>query len=48
MLPATLAHEVKKQVLHYLGATFNMRAPAAEQALQTFFNDPENGLFKGP
>ena len=48
MLPATLAHEVKKQVLHYLGATFNMRDPAAEQALQVFFNDPENGLFKGP
>lgn len=48
MLPATLAHEVKKQVQHYLGATFHMRLPATEQALQRFFNDPDNGLFKGP
>ncbi|WP_299018076.1 DEAD/DEAH box helicase [uncultured Photobacterium sp.] len=48
MLPATLALEVKKQVLHYLGATFQMRLPETEKALQDFFNDPENGLFKGP
>ena len=48
MLPATLAHEVKKQVQHYLGATFPMRLPENEKALTVFFNDPENGLFKGP
>jgi DEAD/DEAH box helicase domain-containing protein len=48
MLPATLAHEVRKQVLHYLQATFNMRDPAVEAALAQFFNDPEHGLFKGP
>ena len=48
MLPATLAHEVRKQVLHYLEATFNMRDRQVEEALLRFFNDPENGLFKGP
>ena len=48
MLPATLAHEVRKQVLYYLQATFNMRDPAVEAALERFFNGPEHGLFKGP
>ncbi|MBK1704775.1 DEAD/DEAH box helicase [Halochromatium glycolicum] len=48
MLPATLAQDVRKQVLHYLQATFRLRDQATEQALETFFNDPENGLFKGP
>jgi DEAD/DEAH box helicase domain-containing protein len=48
MLPATLAHAVRKQVLHYLDATFNTRDRQVEEALLRFFNDPENGLFKGP
>ena len=48
MLPATLAQEVKHQLLHYLEATFPMRNIAAEEALGRFFNDPVNGLFKGP
>lgn len=48
MLPATLALEVKKQVLHYLGATFQIRDQETERALDRFFNDPEDGLFKGP
>lgn len=48
MLPATLAQDVKKQVRHYLEATFPMRKPEMEQALAQFFNDPENGIFKGP
>ncbi len=46
MLPATLAHEVRKQVLHYLEATFNMRG--TEAALRRFFSDSDNGLFMGP
>lgn len=48
MLPATLAHEVKKQVLHYLEATFPMRDPQVEAELGRFFQNSENGLFKGP
>lgn len=48
MLPATLALEVKKQVLHYLGATFQIRHPETERALEAFFTHPEQGLFKGP
>jgi len=48
MLPATLSQEVKKQVRHYLEATFPMRKPEMEQALGSFFNDPEKGIFKGP
>lgn len=48
MLPATLAHEVKKQILHYLGATFNFRDSDVESALGRFMNDPESGIFKGP
>lgn len=48
MLPATLAPDVRQQVLHYLGATFNFRDSAVEAALLRFLDDPENGLFKGP
>lgn len=48
MLPATLALEVKKQVLHYLGATFHIRRPDTEKALEVFFTHPQEGLFKGP
>jgi len=48
MLPATLALEVKKQVLHYLEATFPMRDPEVEKALGSFFQDPQKGVFKGP
>ena len=48
MLPATLAQDVKNQVRHYLEATFPMRKPEMEAALGQFFNDPENGIFKGP
>ncbi len=48
MLPATLPQEVKHQLLHYLEATFPMRNAAVEAALGRFFNDPANGLFKGP
>ncbi|QTA83839.1 putative uncharacterized ATP-dependent DEAD/DEAH box helicase [Desulfonema limicola] len=48
MLPATIAHDIKQQILHYLGATFNFRDPEVENELHRFFNDPENGIFKGP
>jgi len=48
MLPATLAQEVKKQVRHYLEATFPLRDSEAEAALARFIGDPDNGLFKGP
>ena len=48
MLPATLALEVKKQILHYLGATFHIRHPETERALEAFFTHPDEGLFKGP
>jgi DEAD/DEAH box helicase domain-containing protein len=48
MLPATLAQEVKKQLRHYLEATFPMRRPEMEAALGQFLHDPENGIFKGP
>jgi DEAD/DEAH box helicase domain-containing protein len=48
MLPATLAQDVRRQVLHYLEATFHLRDPKVEAALSRFFNDPQNGLFKGP
>jgi DEAD/DEAH box helicase domain-containing protein len=48
MLPATLAQDVKRQIRHYLEATFNFRRREEEVALSTFINDPENGLFKGP
>ena len=48
MIPATLAQEVKKQVRHYLEATFPMRGVEFEAALGRFFNDSENGIFKGP
>ena len=48
LLPASIAPDIRRQVLHYLGATFNFRDRAVEQALQRFLNDPEEGIFKGP
>ncbi|MFO1429764.1 MAG: DEAD/DEAH box helicase [Candidatus Competibacteraceae bacterium] len=48
MLPATLAQDIKQQVLHYLEATFNFRIKEEEEALRRFIDDPDNGLFKGP
>ena len=48
MLPATIAQDIRQQVLHYLEATFNFRRHEEEDALRRFINDPENGLFKGP
>ena len=48
MLPATLAQDIRQQVLHYLEATFHFRRGEEEEALRRFINDPEHGLFKGP
>jgi DEAD/DEAH box helicase domain-containing protein len=48
MLPVHIAEAVKKQVLHYIGGTFEFRNAKAEEALNAFINDPERGLFKGP
>jgi len=48
MLPVSLAPDVRRQVLHYLGATFNFREKRVEEALQRFLKDPEDGIFKGP
>ncbi|WP_339934185.1 hypothetical protein [Vreelandella glaciei] len=41
MLPATLAQEIRKHICR-------LRNQAKEKALEAFFNDPENGLFKEP
>ena len=46
MLPATLAYNVKRQVQHYLEATFNFRKRDEEAALREFINHPVNGLSK--
>ena len=48
MLPATIAQDIRQQVLHYLEATFNFRRHDEEDALRRFIIDPESGLFKGP
>ncbi|WP_051340453.1 DEAD/DEAH box helicase [Azospirillum halopraeferens] len=48
MLPATLAQNVRRQIRHYLEATFNFRRPEEEEAFAAFVNDPAGGLFKGP
>ena len=48
MLPVHIAEAVKKQVLHYIGGTFEFRNAEGEKALDAFINDPERGLFKGP
>ncbi len=48
MLPATLAQNVRRQIRHYLEATFNFRRPEEEAAFAAFVNDPAGGLFKGP
>ncbi|RTE67340.1 hypothetical protein EH243_03830 [Amphritea opalescens] len=44
MLPATLTQEVKKQVQHYLEATYPLRD--VEAALARFMGDMDNGLIK--
>ncbi len=48
MLPVHIAEAVKKQVLHYIGGTFEFRIAEAEESLSKFITDPEKGLFKGP
>ena len=48
MLPATISENVKQQILHYIGATFDFRDKEAEYALDKFLRDPDKGLFKGP
>lgn len=48
MLPATIAADIKRQVLHYLEATFEFRDTDVQEALNRFLMDPHKGLFKGP
>lgn len=48
MLPIHISEAVKRQVLHYIGATFEFRSKEADLALTRFITDPEKGLFKGP
>ena len=48
MLPATLSQNVRRQIRHYLEATFNFRRKDEEAAFGAFVDDPANGLFKGP
>ena len=48
MLPATIAADIQRQVLHYLEATFEFRDPEVQDALNRFLLDPQRGLFKGP
>jgi DEAD/DEAH box helicase domain-containing protein len=48
MLPATIAADIQRQVLHYLEATFEFRDPEVQEALNRFLLDPQRGLFKGP
>jgi len=48
MLPATIAQDIRQQVLHYMEANFNFRCHEEEDALYRFINDPEIRFFKGP
>jgi len=48
MLPATIVADVRRQVLFYLGATFDFRDKTADHAFNRFLEDPDHGLFKGP
>ena len=47
MLPATLAQDVKRQIRHYLEATFNFRRRDEETALSTFINHPKTACSRG-
>ena len=44
MLPATIAQDIRQQVLHYLEATFNFRRHDEEDALRRFISDPERSF----
>ncbi len=48
MLPAHLAENIRRQVLYYIESTFDFRDRQVEQAFETFLEDPEKGIFKGP
>ncbi len=48
MLPATIAADIQRQVLHYLEATVEFRDPEVQEALNRLLLDPQRGLFKGP
>src|ERR671935_1656227 len=48
MLPVHLADNIRKQVLYYLQSTFSFRDKRVARAFESFLEDPEMGLFKGP
>ena len=48
MLPAHLAENIRKQVLYYLQSTFGFSSKKTGDAFQSFLENPESGIFKGP
>jgi DEAD/DEAH box helicase domain-containing protein len=48
MLPATVAHEVRRTLIEYLRTTFHLDDPALNRALFEFLEHPKTGLFRGP
>jgi DEAD/DEAH box helicase domain-containing protein len=48
VLPATVAHEVRRTLLEYLSTTFHLDDRALHAALFEFLQDREKGLFRGP
>jgi hypothetical protein len=48
MQPTLAAAEVQRNITQYLSTTFALADEPVREALDTFFNDPVQGIFRGP
>ena len=48
MIPNLVAKELKETILDYLDTTFSFQNRNLADALETFLNDKQKGMFKGP
>ncbi|QUX31731.1 DEAD/DEAH box helicase [Nocardiopsis akebiae] len=48
MQPTLAAAEVKRNITQYLSTTFALADEPVREGLEAFFNDPRQGIFRGP
>src|SRR5699024_4451210 len=48
MQPTLAASEVRRNITQYLSTTFALADEPVREGLESFFNDPAQGIFRGP
>ncbi|OKI17012.1 hypothetical protein A6A08_07025 [Nocardiopsis sp. TSRI0078] len=48
MQPTLAAAEVRRNITQYLSTTFALADEPVREGLESFFNDPDQGIFRGP